>query len=30
MLYDGEHRREAGAALIEGWNVPHFRLDHGR
>ena len=30
MLYDGEHRREAGAALIEGWNVPRFRLDHGR
>lgn len=30
MLYDGEHRREAGAALIEGWNVPQFRLDHGR
>lgn len=30
MLYDGEHRRDAGAALIEGWNVPRFRLDHGR
>ena len=30
MLYDGPHRREAGAALIEGWNVPRFRLEHGR
>ena len=30
MLYDGEHRREAGAALIEGWNIPQFRLDYGR
>ncbi|MEM7615531.1 MAG: GMC oxidoreductase, partial [Pseudomonadota bacterium] len=30
MLYDGEHRKTAGAALIEGWNVPRFRLDHGR
>ena len=30
MLYDGEHRKTAGAALIEGWNVPRFRLAHGR
>lgn len=30
MLYDGAHRREAGAALLEGWNVPRFRLDPGR
>lgn len=30
MLYDGQHRREAGAALMEGWNLPLFRLDPGR
>lgn len=30
MLYDGEHRRTAGAALIEGWNVPRFRSEFER
>lgn len=30
MLYDGEHRRTAGAALLEGWNVPRFRPDFDR
>lgn len=30
MLYDGEHRRDTGAALIEGWNVPRLRLDYDR
>lgn len=30
MLYDGEHRRERAAALIETWNVPVLRPEHGR
>ncbi len=30
MLYDGEHRREAGATLIETWNVPNFRAEQGK
>lgn len=30
MLYDGPDRRTAGAALIEGWNVPRFRMDYER
>ena len=30
MLYDGEHRRERAAALIETFNIPDLRRDHGR
>ncbi|MEM9170381.1 MAG: GMC oxidoreductase, partial [Pseudomonadota bacterium] len=30
MLYDGDHRREAGAALLETWNVPAFRTTPGK
>lgn len=30
MLYDGEHRREAGAVLIETHNVPSLRRERGR
>jgi choline dehydrogenase-like flavoprotein len=30
MLYDGDHRRERAAALIETSNVPNVRLDFGK
>lgn len=30
MLYDGEHRRERAAALIETSNVPNLRTEPGR
>lgn len=30
MLYDGEHRREHGACLIESHNVPLLRTEKGR
>ncbi len=31
MLYDGEHRRDHGACLIEGWNQPdRLRWEPGR
>ena len=30
MLYDGDHRRERAAALVETWNVPRLRLIPGR
>lgn len=30
MLYDGEFRRERAGALIETWNIPHLRAEHGR
>ncbi len=29
-LYDGPHRRDRAAALIEGWNVPRLRNERGR
>lgn len=30
-LYDGEHRREAGAVLLENWNAPpRLRTERGR
>jgi choline dehydrogenase-like flavoprotein len=30
MFYDGDHRRERGACLVESWNDPRFRLEPGR
>ena len=30
MLYDGEHRRERAAMLIETQNIPKIRLEQGR
>lgn len=30
MLYDGPHRSQYGACLIEGWNRPEFRNEPGR
>lgn len=30
MLYEGEHRREAGAVLMETWNVPRYRPEPGK
>ena len=30
MLYDGEHRRERSAVLIESSNVPMLRSERGR
>lgn len=30
MLYDGEHRRDRAAVLIENYNVPEIRLEQGR
>ena len=30
MLYDGAHRREAAACLIETWNAPALRPEPGR
>jgi choline dehydrogenase-like flavoprotein len=30
MFYDGEHRRDRGACLVESHNVPNFRLEPGR
>jgi choline dehydrogenase-like flavoprotein len=30
MLYDGEHRKEVAACLIESWNVPLIRVEQGK
>lgn len=30
QLYDGEHRKEHAAGLIEMWNVPSFRIEPGK
>ncbi len=30
MLYEGEHRRDSGAVLIETWNVPRYRPEPGK
>jgi len=30
MLYDGEHRRERAGCLIETFNIPTLRREHGR
>jgi len=30
MLYDGAHRKERSACLIENWNVPQIRIERGR
>jgi choline dehydrogenase-like flavoprotein len=30
MLYDGAHRRERAAALMETWNVPRLRDERGK
>jgi choline dehydrogenase-like flavoprotein len=30
MLYEGEHRKERAACLVETWNVPRLRLTPGR
>jgi len=30
MLYDGEHRSERAACLIESYNLPSLRAEHGR
>ncbi len=30
MLYDGEHRRDGGACLLDMWNQPFLRPERGR
>jgi choline dehydrogenase-like flavoprotein len=30
MLYDGEHRRDRAACLVETWNVPRLRMTPGK
>jgi len=30
MLYDGEHRKERAGCLIEAFNIPSMRAEHGR
>lgn len=30
MLYEGDHRRDHAAILMETWNMPHFRLEPRR
>ena len=30
MLYDGTHRKEYAACLIESFNIPHLRTERGK